>query len=158
MVTRSDVRRLLVNRRQTIERCDLGLSLSATGSSIGISTVEAAAIASVPARCYSTLERGYRWRGTPSAVIERVARALLLPKRDQLLLLEYLERRGQRRHMPPMLERIDMWWSGTMEIGALTRDFEQEQRMINAASTILHPGAWNIAELFHHRPHPCVDG
>lgn len=150
--------RSLLRHREFVGRYRLGLPVAPSQDAVGITQQEAAELAGVHLDCYALLESGRNWRGTPQAVVERVADALMLPEGDRQLLLEQLARAHRRKQRPAVVERFMMWWSGTVEIGDLTRDFTQEERATNAAATVLVPGPWNIALLFRRRPHPCAGG
>lgn len=49
------------------------------------------------------------------------------------------------------MSRLAMWWRASCEISDLTRDREQEARVLDEMAVRLEPGPWAIAALFHRR-------
>ena len=49
------------------------------------------------------------------------------------------------------MSRLAMWWRASCEISDLTRDREQEARVLDEMAVRLQPGPWAIAALFHRR-------
>lgn len=50
-----------------------------------------------------------------------------------------------------------MWWRASCEISDLTRDREQEARVLDEMAVRLQPGPWAIAGLFHRRAPGATD-
>jgi len=50
-----------------------------------------------------------------------------------------------------------MWWRASCEISDLTRDREQEARVLDEMAVRLEPGPWAIAALFHRRAPGATD-
>ncbi|KIU03377.1 MULTISPECIES: hypothetical protein [unclassified Frigoribacterium] len=55
------------------------------------------------------------------------------------------------------MSRLAMWWRASCEISDLTRDREQEARVLDEMAVRLEPGPWAIAALFHRRAPGATD-
>ncbi|WP_277959930.1 hypothetical protein [Frigoribacterium faeni] len=55
------------------------------------------------------------------------------------------------------MSRLAMWWRASCEISDLTRDREQEARVLDEMAVRLQPGPWAIAGLFHRRAPGATD-